>query len=226
MYQPQVASWDEQSHMLAYAAVSYTAKGAAKPALGTVKIEADTSVALDERLVNFSHVKLSETHFSDVPNDQLQDVVAAISDGMPELEGDRARPRARAPRQEPASIPKNVDGVKADPPVVFYSTRPALLVNIDGDPVWSPIKATTSGSPSTRTGICSSTPTQDVLPAQRPELADAADLKGPWTPAGTLPGSFAKLPADDNWKDVKAALPGRRCDDGARKCSSARRRPS
>ena len=30
-----------------YAAVSYSAKGAAKPALGTVKIEADTNVAVD-----------------------------------------------------------------------------------------------------------------------------------------------------------------------------------
>ena len=30
--------------------------------------------------------------------------------------------------------PKNVDGVKADPPVVFFSTRPAVIVNLDGDP--------------------------------------------------------------------------------------------
>ena len=47
--------------MVAYAAVSYSAKGAAKPALGTVKIEADTSVAVSERLVNFTSVKLTET---------------------------------------------------------------------------------------------------------------------------------------------------------------------
>ncbi len=37
----------------------------------------------------------------------------------------------------------------------------------------------------------------------------AADLKGPWAPAGTLPGSFSKLPAEENWKDVKANLPGK-----------------
>ena len=36
----------------------------------------------------------------------------------------------------------------------------------------------------------------------------APELKGPWAAAGTLPPSFSKLPADDNWKDVKAALPG------------------
>ena len=83
VFQPQVASWDGQRHMVAYAAVSYNAKGAAKPALGTVKIEADTSVAVDERLVNFSNVKLTESHFSDLPNDQLREVVATITEGVP-----------------------------------------------------------------------------------------------------------------------------------------------
>ena len=34
---------------------------------------------------------------------------------------------------------------------------------------------------------------------------------GPWTAVtGKLPDSFSKLPADDNWKDVKAALPGQK----------------
>src|SRR6185503_11328454 len=37
----------------------------------------------------------------------------------------------------------------------------------------------------------------------------ASDVKGPWTAAGKLPDSFKKLPPDDNWKDVKAALPGK-----------------
>src|SRR5262249_26272256 len=37
----------------------------------------------------------------------------------------------------------------------------------------------------------------------------ATDISGPWKAAGKLPDSFTKLPADDNWKDVKAALPGR-----------------
>src|SRR4030095_2883722 len=31
---------------------------------------------------------------------------------------------------------------------------------------------------------------------------------GPWTAPGKLPASFSKLPADDNWKEVKSALSG------------------
>src|SRR6185295_8350131 len=40
----------------------------------------------------------------------------------------------------------------------------------------------------------------------------AVDLKGPWSSAGKLPDSFAKLPEDDNWKDVRANLPGKPAD--------------
>ena len=50
-----------------YAAVSYTPKGAKKPALGTVKVESDTSVALDERLVSFSELKITEPNFPTLP---------------------------------------------------------------------------------------------------------------------------------------------------------------
>jgi hypothetical protein len=35
------------------------------------------------------------------------------------------------------------------------------------------------------------------------------NLKDAWTPVGSLPASFAKLPAEENWKNVKAHLPGK-----------------
>ena len=37
----------------------------------------------------------------------------------------------------------------------------------------------------------------------------AVDLKGKWEAAGKLPESFKKLPADENWKEVKANVPGK-----------------
>ncbi len=38
-----------------------------------------------------------------------------------------------------AIVPKDVPGLKADPPVIFFSDTPAVVVNFDGDPIWSPI---------------------------------------------------------------------------------------
>ena len=43
IFQPQAQSWQDQKHLVAMAAVSYTKKDAPKPQLGTVKLEADTA---------------------------------------------------------------------------------------------------------------------------------------------------------------------------------------
>jgi hypothetical protein len=37
LFQPQIASWENQKQLVAYAAVSHVAKGEQKPALGTIK---------------------------------------------------------------------------------------------------------------------------------------------------------------------------------------------
>src|SRR5262245_25303195 len=70
IFQPQVASWDGQKRIVMYAGVSYIASGAPKPALGTIKVEADTSVAVPERLVNFTDFRMTESNFPGLPNDQ------------------------------------------------------------------------------------------------------------------------------------------------------------
>src|SRR5262245_52376928 len=72
IFQPQVLNWDGQKHMVAMSAVSYVAKGEDKPAMGTIKLEADTSVALTERMVKFSTVKVTETNFQTLSKDQTQ----------------------------------------------------------------------------------------------------------------------------------------------------------
>jgi hypothetical protein len=67
VYQPQVASWDNQKRMTLYAAVSYTAKGADRPVLGTIKADADTRVSVPERLVDFPVFKITDSNFPTLP---------------------------------------------------------------------------------------------------------------------------------------------------------------
>src|SRR3982751_1565726 len=47
LFQPQVATWENQKHMVALAAVQYVVKDEKKPTLGTIKFEADTEVSLE-----------------------------------------------------------------------------------------------------------------------------------------------------------------------------------
>src|SRR5215470_3530821 len=70
IYQPQIASWDDQKQLVAFAAVSHVAKGEQKPALGTIKFQSDTEVSVEQRLVKFSKIKIIETNFQTLSKEQ------------------------------------------------------------------------------------------------------------------------------------------------------------
>ena len=84
LYQPQIASWENQKHITFYSAASYTAKEGEKPALGTIKAEADTKVSVAERLVEFSTLRITESNFPTLAKPQMQEIVAELSKGIPE----------------------------------------------------------------------------------------------------------------------------------------------
>ena len=86
IYQPQIASWENQKHAVAFAAVSFVAKGEQKPALGTVKMEAETEVALEQRLVKLSNVKITETNFQTLSKEQTQEIVEGLEKNIPDEE--------------------------------------------------------------------------------------------------------------------------------------------
>ncbi len=211
IYQPQVASWTNQKHVVIYAAVAYTAKGAKQPALGTVKVESDTSVALDERLVSFSELKVTESNFPTLERDQLRTTVEEIVASVPLDERVIALDRVLANIDTSQIVPKNVDGVKADPPTIFFSKTPAVLVNLDGEPIWAPIPQNDLRSAvNTNWDLFEHGPTKTYYLRNDRVWLKATDVKGPWEPAGDLPESFKKLPDDENWKEVKSSLPGRK----------------
>ena len=210
VYQPQVASWEGQKHLVAYAAVSYLVAGAETPAMGSIRLEGDTQVSVADRLVSFSGVILKEANFPTLPKENLREVTAEIDKAMPADGRVIALDRVLASIDKSQIMPKNVDGVKADPPAIFYSERPAIIVNLDGDAIWSPIKDNDlKFAVNTNWDLFQHQGDKQYYLRHDASWLKAADLKGPWQPAGKLPESFGKLPKDDNWKEVLAAVPGK-----------------
>jgi hypothetical protein len=210
LYQPQIASWDQKRHMVAYSAVSHRATAADKPALGTVKIEADTQVAMTERLVSFHKMKIVEATFQTLPKEQLREIATTIDKAIPDDDRVIALDRVLANIDKSQIVPRNVEGLKADPPQIFFSKTPAVIVNLDGEPIWSPIKDNDlKYAVNTNWDLFSHEPTKTFYLRNDASWLKAGDMKGPWTAAGALPGSFKKLPAEDNWKDVRSNLPGK-----------------
>ncbi len=216
MYQPQVAAWEKQKYIVAFSAVSYVAKSAEKPALGTIKFESDTQVSVVDRLVSFQGMKIAEANFSSLPREQVREIVTAIDKAIPQRDRVIALDRVLANINKSQIIPKNVEGIKADPPTIFFSRTPAVIVNLDGDPIWSPIKDNDlKYAVNTNWDLFQHGPTNTLYLRNNDTWLKASDLKGTWGPAGALPASFSKLPAEDNWKDVKANLPGKTLKPGS-----------
>ena len=209
-FEPQIASWDNQKKMQVYAAVTHTPKGAEKPLVGTVVVEADTKVSVPERLVDFSSFEVTQSHFPTASKEQVAAAVKAIKE-MPITDRVIALDRVLASYDSSKIRVTNNDGVKADPPEIFFSMNPAVIVNVDGSPVWSPIANNDLRYVvNTNWDVFEYGPTKTYYLRNGDSWLKSQTLgTGAWTPAGTLPASFSKLPADENWKEVKAAVPGR-----------------
>lgn len=209
LYQPQVASWENQKQLVAFAAVSYVTKGEQKPALGTIKFATDTEVALEQRLVKFAKIKIVETNFQTLSKEQTQEVVTELEKNIPEEDRVIALDRVLAYVDKSTISPKNVVGLKSDPPRIILTYSPSILVSFDGQPIWSPIKDNElKFAVNTNWDIFQHQPTGMYYLRSDTSWLRATDLNGYWSRAGKLPDSFNKLPQDDNWKDVRANLPG------------------
>src|SRR5678815_2223593 len=203
LYQPQIASWENQKVMTLYSAVAYTPKSG-KRMLGTIKAAANTQVSVPERLVNYSDLTITEANFPTLDKAQIHDMTneisAAIRPGIIGLD------RVLAGVDKSQIIPKNVEGLKADPPQIFFSMTPAILVNVDGEPIWSPIMGTDlQYAVNTNWDLFLHSPSKIYYLRYNESWLRTSTLEGGWVPA-TLPDSFKKLPMDDNWKEVKLSL--------------------
>jgi hypothetical protein len=208
VYEPQVSNWEQQKRLTLHTALAYTPPGGDRPLLGTAVVEANSRVSVEHRLVDFSGFTILSSNFPQASREQAAAAVAALKTAMPVRERVLALERVLAAIDASTIRPQSAAGVKSDPPVIFSSTRPAVIVNIDGAPIWSPIQSNELRFAVNTNWDLFEHPssTQFYLRHERTWLT-ARTITGPWTVAATLPPSFSRLPADDNWKEVRAALP-------------------
>jgi len=209
-----------------YAAASYAARDQQTPGLGTLRIEADTKISPEDRLVDFSALAITAATFPTLSPERLAALVTEVAASVPLEERVIGLERVLA-SVDPGSVkPLNVDGVKADPPAVFYSTKPAVLVNLDGDPIWNSI-----GDTGLRFAVNANQDLFEHMPSSSYYLridtawVKATSIEGPWRPAGKLPDSFSRLPDDDTWKEARKAL-GFRSAGGQAPAVFVSRRPA
>ncbi|MFC1836927.1 hypothetical protein ACFL2Q_19740 [Thermodesulfobacteriota bacterium] len=90
------------------------------------------------------------------------------------------------------------------PPTIFVSTKPAILVLIDGEPVLAPVNGTgLEFAVNTNWDLFYESSKASYYLLNGDSWLTSEDLAGPWKPTGKLPESFSHIPMDENWDEVR-----------------------
>ncbi len=114
----------------------------------------------------------------------------------------------------------DVKGLKADPPPIFHSDTPAILVQTNGKATFAAVQNAEGLSfvVNTNWDILQTDADKTLYLRDDKSWLTATALSGPWSAVTTLPDALSSLPSDnDNWKDARAAIPATPFKDGAPK---------
>jgi hypothetical protein len=204
MYQPQIESWDN-NRLKARAVIASSPQDSNQVTYGVVFFEGQTDINKEQRLVNFASLDVTKVTCPTAPDKEAQ-IKAMLQKVMPghystsldHLELSLAMSQAQSKAK---SVP-----VKNDVPKIFYSTEPALLVLIDGQPAMKEDQ-----SPKLKRIIN----TQPLLLYDEPaklyylrfadKWAQSHSLDGPWALATMVPekvNDALRQATDDNNVDL------------------------
>jgi hypothetical protein len=193
LYQPQVDSW--KGHELKVrAAVSIQSQGSKDSIFGVAWIEAETDVDKNTRMVRIESTRITRVNFPSAAaaNDTyLQILRGAVPTDKPmsiALDRLEADLQIAGEEKKASSYP-----VKNDPPRILFSTVPALLVLIDGEPAWRAVDGTDFQRVlNTRPLLLKATDGRIFLHVYDGWMV-AGGLGGPWTVAADPPSSLAAV---------------------------------
>jgi hypothetical protein len=221
-YTPQLDSWDGRS--LAYhAAVSVTPPGAKEPTFGVVFATAKTMVDKTTRIVELTDLDVTKVNFPSQPgsNEKFLATLRTLMKrkGSVTIALDRLEANLAILQQQRKGEARPLQNA---PPKILFSSVPAILVLVDGEPAWRAVADT---------GLDRVINTSPILLKEKARSGpvylhlfdgwmQAAAVEGPWSVAKNPPKSLEKalklildaksgdplaggVPDDPDAKDVK-----------------------
>ena len=206
VHTPQIDTWNDYATIEGRIAVEVTPAGEEDPVYGVAEFTADTDPNLELRVVAIENIEITVTSFpvpDDARREQLDAVVRSTAQYRTHYVPLDVILTYIAPN---ASVPDE-EGLSFEPPPVFYSNTPAILVMTEGEPLLAPL-------PDTKLEYVVNT-NWDLFRYKDKEWylrnndrwLKNDELRGDWRYDNRLPGDFKKLPDDGNWGAVKAANP-------------------
>lgn len=203
-YQPQVDEWKNLRELRARFAFVLTPNNG-KPVVGVEEVRGSTQTDLERRTVLIDHIEIVDIRFpslSGAEETKMQNLLKATFPGKPlTVSLDRLIAGVQANQEA-----KTVE-VKTDPPPIYVSTEPAILLTVQGEPVMAPIKGLQLKFVVNANWDLFFDPAESryYLLADKTWLTTGS-LSGSWTAAGKLPSDLNKLPSGENWDHVQKAV--------------------
>ncbi len=186
VYQPQLDSWTGNS-LTAYAAVAVKTQGSSDTTYGVIWFTAKTEVDKVNRLVTLDSVQVTKYKFPSLPNNGEQYAQALKAD-LPKSQSIPLDMLEASLATTAAVDQQKKFTVKNEPPVVVFSTTPAVLALIDGEPVLGPAEKHLQKVVNTRSLIIFDSDRQVYYLGLMDGWVQAPAITGPWTPAKHEPG--------------------------------------
>ena len=196
VYQPQVDAWNEFKALKGRCAFALMPARDADPVYGTFRFEGETLVDADQKLVLLRNIRAFDMRFPSIPGGtftQYADLTRKLlpSDAMV-VSLERLLAFIR-----PGEVPHREAQVLTDPPPIFVSTKPAVLVIVDGDAVILDLENTPLRRViNTNWELFQDSRTRRYYLRYGQSWLVAADLDGEFAPAAEIPTDLARVPAD------------------------------
>ena len=190
IYQPQVDKWDGNRIDL-YAAVELKTGKDGPSKYGVIWFNARTEVDKLNRLVTMDQIQLTKVKFPVAPEKEPE-LTALIQKKLPGATRTFSLDRLEADLQADGEPIKGVE-VKNDPPKIIITTKPSLLVLIDGMPQLREIQDTKLQRViNTKAVLLFENDKKTYYLRVQDWWLQAKDLEGPWSYAKKLPDDMKK----------------------------------
>lgn len=205
-YQPQVDAWANFKDLTFRMAFSLTPKGG-KEIVGVMELQAQTDVNVDDHSVLLRDFKINEVKLPGLDPAKTSQVDQLVRSFLPPghtvvMTLDRLVASVEK-SQAPAAVP-----VQNDPPAIFVSNTPAILLNVDGEAVRADIAGTNLGFV-----VNSNFPLffekespRDYYLYTCEQWLKSASMEGGWVPAPKLPKDMTKVANDPKWEQMKKPI--------------------
>jgi len=194
IYQPEAESWKDGE--LRTRAVVMISEAAGKPRFGTISISAHTKEDADHRSVTLENIEVVSGDFPSGAADQeraLGVIRKHLSEWPRSLPLDRLRTDLGIVEAEKTA---EVVPLKNVPPKVIFSPRRAVLVLVDGDPVFHDVEGTKYKRViNTPALILQDTSDQRLYLDGDGRWMTATALEGPWNEAQPAPAELERVKA-------------------------------